>query len=178
MLQTVVAAREPHKGRALDLGCGAGVYAVWLAQQGYQVTGIDFLEPALRLARQRADGKGVTLRLIQSDVLTWNAGGEQFDLILDSGCLHSLNLAERPAYRRNLLQWLTQDGDFVLVHFGKRNALDWRPIGPRRIPRADIVAEMAPELVEREYTDEIHHTPLPIGPTCLVGSYWFHRAGE
>ena len=40
-------------GRALDVGCGSGMHAVWLAQQGWEVTGIDFTDRALEMARAK-----------------------------------------------------------------------------------------------------------------------------
>jgi methylase of polypeptide subunit release factors len=44
--------REPPHGSALDLGCGSGIWAVELARRGWQVTGVDFVPKALRMARR------------------------------------------------------------------------------------------------------------------------------
>lgn len=162
-------------GRALDLGCGAGVYATWLAEQGYDVTGVDYLQRPLEMAEARAREHGVQIRLVQADVTTWEESGP-YDLILDSGCLHSLPPSARADYKRQLLKWLAPDGDYVLVHFGKRHAFDWRPIGPRRRPREFLIGELGPELAEKEYEERIEPAPLPIGPVCKIGFYRFRRA--
>ncbi len=82
-------------GRALDVGCGTGVSAVYLAGRGWQVTGVDWVEAALVQARARARAAGLgraQIRFVRADV-----GAADFlvrhppvDLWLDIGCLHGL----------------------------------------------------------------------------------------
>lgn len=55
-------------GRALDIGCGTGTQAVYVAQHGWQVTGVDIVERALDYARYRAERAGVTVRWVAGDV--------------------------------------------------------------------------------------------------------------
>ena len=43
-------------GRALDVGCGAGTYSVYMAERGYQVTAVDFMQPAVEMLQQRLAG--------------------------------------------------------------------------------------------------------------------------
>jgi ubiquinone/menaquinone biosynthesis C-methylase UbiE len=69
-------------GRALDLACGAGRHAVWLAERGWQVTGVDFSEAALRQARSRAAERGVEVRWVQADLLEYEPPDGAFDLVL------------------------------------------------------------------------------------------------
>jgi SAM-dependent methyltransferase len=82
--------REPPYGRVLDLGCGSGIWAVALAQRGWQVTGVDFVPKALRRARERAKEAGVEMQLVEGDVTDLGAGGVRsaFRLLLDFGCFH------------------------------------------------------------------------------------------
>jgi 2-polyprenyl-3-methyl-5-hydroxy-6-metoxy-1,4-benzoquinol methylase len=56
-------------GAALDLGCGAGRNAVWLAEQGWRVTAVDFSDVALRMARALADERRVAVEWIEADAL-------------------------------------------------------------------------------------------------------------
>ena len=78
--------------RALDLGCGEGGDAIWLAEQGWQVTAIDFSEAGLRKAAEHAAERGVADRVEwrQADLRTWTADGEQWDLVT-SHFLHLLD---------------------------------------------------------------------------------------
>jgi len=165
-----------QKGRALDVGCGSGVDSVFLANQGWTVTSLDFIPDALRMTGQRAEKAGVKLNLVQADVTHWDAG-QRFDLIVDAGCLHNMKPVRHQQYRRRLLEWLADDGDFVLVHYLKRHALDWRPIGPRRVYRETIEKFFAPDLVERDFVKNIYTgLPIMIGPTMAMATYRFRRA--
>jgi len=65
-------------GTALDLGCGEGADAIWLARQGWQVTGVDVSDVALDRARQHADAAGVRVEFVLDDLAT--SPGE-FDLV-------------------------------------------------------------------------------------------------
>ena len=172
-LDAAIQAKAPP-ARALDVGCGTGTYSVHLAQCGYKVTGIDFVEDALKLARNRAKEAGVTIEFENCDVLSFRPN-EPYDLVIDSGCLHSLDDKTRPAYLDNLLSWLRPGGQFVLVHFNKRHAIDWRPFGPRRWKRARVEAFLADSFTCKDYHEEILHPPFPIGPTALCSTYWLER---
>jgi SAM-dependent methyltransferase len=58
-------------GRALDLACGEGRNAVWLAQQGWLVTGVDFSQVALAKAAQLAESRGVEVEWVEADLLDY-----------------------------------------------------------------------------------------------------------
>jgi SAM-dependent methyltransferase len=163
-------------GKALDLGCGAGVFSIYLAKQGYDVTGLDFIPRALEMAQGRAKSAGVQLTLFHADVLDWQAP-YRFDLIFDSGCMHTIGSGKLARYKSQLLSFLAPAGDFLLFHFGKRHWFDWRPIGPRRRTRQKLADLFAPELKEQRYEPQLMiGIPLPIGPSVLGQSLWFKRA--
>jgi len=88
----VAEAGDLPPGRAVDLGCGEGGDAIWLAEQGWQVTAIDFSEAGLRKAAEHAAGRGVADRIEwrQADLRTWSADGEEWDLVTSS-FLHLLD---------------------------------------------------------------------------------------
>ena len=71
LLAAVVSARN-GQGRALDVGCGAGVLSVWMAQRGMNVTGIDLFPEAIAMARAVAEGKGVGVELVCADLLSYS----------------------------------------------------------------------------------------------------------
>jgi SAM-dependent methyltransferase len=171
------AVRErPTRGRALDLGCGAGTYAIWLAQQGFEVTGVDYLEPALELTRAGAKQAGVTVETVRADVLAYQPE-RPFDVVIDIGCLHHLDDRERVRYRELLPRWVAPGGDFVLLHFLKQSTWDWRPIGPRRVWADDLRKLLGSVLTEKEVLTEVIRQPLPIGPRVCLGELWWRRAG-
>jgi 2-polyprenyl-3-methyl-5-hydroxy-6-metoxy-1,4-benzoquinol methylase len=170
LLERAVASR-PAGGRALDLGCGQGVHAVYLAQHGFSVVGIDFVPAAIAAARQRAEQAGVEVELVEGDVVGYEAPAP-FDLVLDSGCLHHLPKGKVDAYRRRLDEWLAPGGDYVLVHFAHRPRL-WVPKGPSHLTRDEAVERFAPFELRAE--DETRFdVPLPMG-RMRAGVYWFSR---
>lgn len=74
-----VAALAP--GRALDVGCGEGADAIWLAAGGWTVTAVDVSEVALARARAAADEAGVVVEWIGGDALTTPLPAGTFDLV-------------------------------------------------------------------------------------------------
>lgn len=174
LLQRALEQRSGAPGRALDVGCGEGSHAVYLAQQGYSVVGIDFVPQALTAARRSAEHAGVELELRECDVVEYEPSAP-FDVVLDSGCLHHLPRAKLAAYRRRLDQWLAPGGDYVLVHFAHRPRVLWIPSGPRHLTKEEAVAFFAP--LELRASDETHFdVPLPMG-RMRAGVYWFSRPG-
>jgi SAM-dependent methyltransferase len=103
-------------GRALDLGCGYGRTSIYLAQNGWQVDGIDFVPQAIEEAKRRAAAAGA-LGQIQFHVgsvadLYFVTG--PFDLAIDIGCMHSFSASLRMAYRDELLRLLRPGAAYLL----------------------------------------------------------------
>jgi SAM-dependent methyltransferase len=89
----------PH-GRALDIGCGTGTQAVYMARSGWEVTAVDAVPRPLSRARARADEAGVSVDWILADAarlhrLDLTPG---FTLVFDRGCFHGLDESQRGAY--------------------------------------------------------------------------------
>jgi SAM-dependent methyltransferase len=76
----LAAAADLTPGTALDVGCGEGADAIWLARQGWTVTGIDISTIALERCRAAADAAGVSIALQLCDLTTDQAPG-RFDLV-------------------------------------------------------------------------------------------------
>lgn len=68
-------------GTALDLACGAGRNAVWLAEQGWRVTAVDFSGVALRMARSLAARRRTAVDWIEADLLAWTPPVRAYDLV-------------------------------------------------------------------------------------------------
>src|SRR5690348_1970681 len=72
--------------RALELGCGTGANAVWLARQGFDITALDLSPRAIERACQRAEEAGVSVRFLAADVLNPPAElAGPFDFFFDRG---------------------------------------------------------------------------------------------
>ncbi|MFE3461804.1 class I SAM-dependent methyltransferase [Nocardiopsis aegyptia] len=114
--------REPPFGQALDLGCGSAVWGVVLARRGWQVTGVDIVEPALRRARERITAAGADMRLVHGDVteLRRSHVGTGYRLVLDTGTFHGLTAAQRAAMGREVDAVATGDATVILDVFAPR----------------------------------------------------------
>jgi SAM-dependent methyltransferase len=85
-------------GAVLDAGCGLGNNAIFLAERGFEVTGVDGAETALAKARERAAAHGVEVEFTQADVTTFDGVEPRFDTVLDSALYHCLTDEQRTAY--------------------------------------------------------------------------------
>jgi 2-polyprenyl-3-methyl-5-hydroxy-6-metoxy-1,4-benzoquinol methylase len=90
-LQSVLKKNAIWPCRALEIGCGTGTNSVWLAQQGFEVTGIDVAPLAVEQAEKRARAAGVKARFLAADVLQQlpDLNGP-FDFFFDRGCYHAV----------------------------------------------------------------------------------------
>lgn len=111
------AARRLHAGRALDLGCGNGRNAVFLAAHGYEVEALDYSPQAIAWARERVEATGSEVRLRCESVLDAELGSEQYDFVYDSGCFHHLPPHRRQTYFELVTRVLKPGGKFGLVCF-------------------------------------------------------------
>jgi cyclopropane fatty-acyl-phospholipid synthase-like methyltransferase len=101
-------------GRAIDLGSGTGSNAIFLAQQGFDVTGVDFAASAIAKARQTASEAGVSVRFEVDDLTQLREVEGPFDLLVDYGTLDDLRPKDRDLYLQNLLA-LTHTGSQYLL---------------------------------------------------------------
>lgn len=100
--------------RTIDLGCGAGANAIYLAQHGFDVTGVDYAEAAIEKARARAREAGVQVDFLVDDLTNLRHASGTFDFLLDYGVLDDLRPRQREPYLRNLLP-LTHAGSHYLL---------------------------------------------------------------
>lgn len=121
-------------GKALDLGCGTGTHSLTLARHGWEVTGIEFVPGAVRVARKRAADCGLTPTFIQADVSRTVGLDGPFDFALDIGCLFTLNEKERECYARNIARLLKPGAWYMLYAW-----LPWMNNGCRTVGRSAAV---------------------------------------
>jgi len=145
------AGRQPPRGRALDVGTGSAVWAVWLARRGWQVSGVDVVAKALQRARERTAQAGVEVQLLHSDVADLAAAGlaAGYRLILDTGTFHGLGDEQRTAMGREI-DAIAGDEATVLM-------LAWAPRRRGPLPRGASKQE-----IERAFPG---WTVSEVGPT-------------
>jgi len=103
---------------AVDLGCGAGNYVVWLASRGFQVTGIDISQNAIALARDLAKKKGLSCRFVVGDMTGVIEGLDAaFDFAYDWSVLHHVFPESRSQYVANVHRMLRSGAKYLSVCF-------------------------------------------------------------
>jgi SAM-dependent methyltransferase len=114
--------RRPPRGRALDLGTGSGIWGVELAQRGWEVTGVDLVERALRRARDRVRSAGVAMKLVRGDVTALSRAGigDGFRLMLDTGTFHGLQPEAQMAMGREVTAVAAPDATLLLLVWPRR----------------------------------------------------------
>jgi len=75
--------------KALEIGCGTGTDAIWLAQNGFDVTAVDAVEVPIRLAREKAEKSKTNVQFHVLDFLNENLDTTPFDFVFDRGYFHS-----------------------------------------------------------------------------------------
>jgi SAM-dependent methyltransferase len=139
-LRRVVAEAAVTPGRAVELGCGTGANAVWLAQQGFNVTAIDLSPVAMERAWRRADEARVGIRLLVGDVLHPPAElTSPFDFFFDRGCYHVVRRQDVASYLEALGR-MTRAGSLGLVLAG--NAREPHDPGPPTVSEEQIRTEL------------------------------------
>jgi SAM-dependent methyltransferase len=130
-------------GRALDLACGEGRNAIWLAQRGWQVTATDFADAAIDKGRKLAARAGVEVDWRVDDVITWVPPAGAFDLVLCSYL--QLPPDERAVVFANAAAAVAPRGTFLLVAHDSRNLTDGYG-GPQEAPVLYCAADVVPFL--------------------------------
>ena len=100
--------------RALDIGCGSGVEAVFLAVEGVAVVGVDSSPIALEIARRRAERAGVTVDWRCASAERLPLADNSIDFALDRGCFHALDQRRRRLYAKQLARVLCPGGALLL----------------------------------------------------------------
>ena len=162
---------------ALDVGCGTGVNAIWLAEQGFEVVGLDLSETALKLSRERPGANKCSF--VQMDFLKDPVFKTDFGFVFDMGCFHTFHDDEsRDRFARKVAASLKEKGLWLSI-CGSCDGPEFGP--PRRsaveITRAvenyfEILYVKATHLDELS-AEELEALELPPGTrprawTCLM----------
>ena len=113
------------KGKALDICCGAGTNTLYLAKQGFVVTGIDISPTAIKYAKKKAAQARVKIDLRVQNFLDLLFDDEEFDFVFDMGCFHHVNVEDRHTFIGGVHRVLKNCGDYMLTCFSCRNGQAW-----------------------------------------------------
>ena len=130
-----VAVADRVIGPVLDAGCGTGEHALFFADKGHHVIGIDFVEEAIRRARRKAAERDLPVQLLVKDATTLGDWGERFASVIDCGLFHVFSDADRRRYVQGLARVVVRGGRLFLLCFS-----DAEPgtEGPRRVSRREL----------------------------------------
>ncbi len=107
---------------AVDLGCGAGNYAVWLAGRGFDMTGLDFCRYAIERARELADREKIACRFEVADLLgDLHEYQSRFDFVYDWELMHHIVPDDRPTYLDTVRRLLRPGGKYFSVSFSEQD---------------------------------------------------------
>jgi cyclopropane fatty-acyl-phospholipid synthase-like methyltransferase len=135
--------------RVLDVGCGTGETALFLASHGRDVTGVDAAPAAIEAAKAKAAEQGLDVCFRAADVLAVlpELIGK-FHSVTDVGFFHSLTDEQRTLFAQRLADKLAPRGVYAMICFSDRVPGEW---GPRRVSEGEIRATFAgPDFVVRE----------------------------
>lgn len=119
-LVELVESRKVQPCRAIDLGCGAGNYAIYLAARGFEMTGVDSSPAAISIAVENARKQDVRCRFIVADLLgDLHEISDRFDFAYDWEVLHHIFPVDRETYVNNVSKILTRGAWYLSVSFSE-----------------------------------------------------------
>jgi SAM-dependent methyltransferase len=138
----LVRAGELNMGGVLDVGCGTGENALYLAEEGFAVVGVDLATRAIDEAKAKATERKLKVDFRLSNALSLDFESRYFDNAIDSGLFHTFSDNERLVFAHEIARVLTTNGRYFMLCFSDKEPTNWG--GPRRITRAEIEATFSP----------------------------------
>lgn len=123
------------RGSVLDAGCGTGENALFLAERGHPVVGVDSAPSAVEQAVRKASARRLAVPFLVADALDLGGLRQRFETVLDCGLFHVLGDDERKPYARSLGAAVGSGGAVHLLCFSEEEPPG---PGPRRIAEWDI----------------------------------------
>jgi len=108
--------------KAIDLGCGAGNHAVYLASRGFDVTGIDISPTSIKIAKENAEKKSVKCNFFVADVVSdLDKINQTWDFAYDWGLLHHILPKQRKKYIKNVHRILNRSAKYLSLCFSEKD---------------------------------------------------------
>jgi len=153
---------EITPGRVLDVGCGTGENALFLAENGCSVAGVDIAHRAIERAKEKAAKRHMKVDFFVCDALTLGScfrEGE-FDTVIDSGLFHVLTDEERPVYVEQVHRVLKDVGKYYMMCFSDKQP---GTEGPRRVSKEEIEQSLSPKFKIKYIQDAVFESLIHKG---------------
>jgi SAM-dependent methyltransferase len=163
--------------KALEIGCGTGDNAIWLAEQKFDVIGIDASEIAIDKAGEKAARANVTCTFDVLNILKRSVEGSPFGFAFDRGCFHTLDSpSERKTFAEQVNRHLAEDGLWLSL-IGNADEKRLGP-GPPRRTAGDIVSAVEPYFEILSLVSSRFEAHLPAPPRAWVCLMRKRKSGE
>ena len=130
-------------GKVLEIGCGTGANAIWLADQGFEVTAIDISATAIQHARRRLESSGGQCVFLEADFIRTPIPNRPFEWVFDRGCFHCCETEdERRRFAHNTADHLADQGLWLSL-VGSADDPP-RDTGPPRLKATEVVEVVEP----------------------------------
>jgi len=128
------------QGSVLDVGCGTGENALYLAERGHEVWGIDLSSVAIERAMMKSHARRLPVVFLAATALEPEAVGRTFDSLIDSGCFHTLTDEDRLRYAASMAALAVPGASVHIACFSEAEPPGW---GPRRVTQAELRSTFA-----------------------------------
>ena len=133
ILVEFVKAELVPKAKTLDFCRGTGTNPIYLAQNGFEVTGIDISLTAIGIARKKAKETGAQIGFVNESFVDLSFADGVFDFVFDFGCFHHVEVSEREKFIAGVHNVLSNEGVYMLTCFSYRNGPGWNHFTRRQI---------------------------------------------
>lgn len=114
-VMSCLARHRVQEGRILELGCAMGDLSILLAENGYEVRGIDISETAIELARAKSARLQADVKFLAGSVLDLPYDDESMDVVVDALCFHCIIGDDRAVFLENVHRVLKRNGLFIVM---------------------------------------------------------------
>jgi len=161
--------------RTIDLGCGAGNYAVYLAGLGFDVTGVDVSPTAIQFAREKAERVGVICTFIIADLLgDLHEVLGKFDFGYDYELLHHFMPENRGTYAKNVASLLNPGATYLSVCFSEDDPQFGGSGKIRETPIGTVLYFSSEREIQELFSP--YFTIQELGTIEVAGKFGSHRA--
>ena len=145
LLVEFVAAGRVRPTRTLEIGAGTGTNALWLAERGFDVLGVDVAPLAVELATAKLNGRALRCRFAAHDFLATAPPDGPFEFVFDRGCFHVFDEPEERARFAAQVAAVLTAGGLWLSMIGSTEGAQ-REVGPPRRSACEVVLAIEPAL--------------------------------